>query len=69
MAHLRKRGRKKWQIVIELDRDPVTGERKRKYKTYNGTKREAENKMAELIQKYKDGNNACLLYTSPSPRD
>ncbi|PUU86920.1 site-specific integrase [Halanaerobium sp.] len=58
MAHLRKRGRKKWQIVIELDRDPVTGERKRKYKTYNGTKREAENKMAELIQKYKDGNNA-----------
>jgi len=58
MAHLKKRGRKKWQIVIELERDPVTGERKRKYKTYNGTKREAENKMAELIQKYKDGNNA-----------
>jgi len=57
MAHLRKRGRKKWQIVIELERDPVTGERKRKYKTYNGTKREAERKMAELIQRYKDGSN------------
>jgi hypothetical protein len=57
MAHLRKRGRKKWQIIIELERDPVTGERNRKYETYNCTKREAENKMAELIQKYKDGSN------------
>ena len=56
MAHLRKRGKKKWQIIVELPRDPITGERKRKYKTVNGTKREAERQMAELIQKYEDGS-------------
>ncbi|MFW6047419.1 MAG: tyrosine-type recombinase/integrase [Candidatus Woesearchaeota archaeon] len=56
MAHLRKRGKKKWQIVIELDRDPMTGKRKRKYKTINGTKKEAEKKMAELIRKYENND-------------
>jgi integrase len=52
MAHLRRRGKKKWQIIIEMDRDPMTGKRKRKYKTINGTKKDAEKKMAELIRKY-----------------
>jgi integrase len=55
MAHLRKKGTKKWQIILELERDPITGERKRKYKTVCGTKKKAEAKMAELIQKYEKG--------------
>lgn len=59
MAHLRKKGTKKWQIILELERDPITGERKRKYKTVSGTKKEAEAKMAELIQRYE--NNGALI--------
>ena len=61
MAHLRKRGKKKWQIVIEKDRDPVTGERKRIYKTINGTKREAEKVMRKMVYEMENG-----LYVKPS---
>ena len=57
MAHLRKRGPKKYQIIVELGRDPVTNKRKRKYVTVkNVTKKEAQKKMLELMQKYEDGS-------------
>ena len=55
MAHLVNMGNKKWRIAIELGRDRRTGKRKRKYKTFHGTKKEAELKKLKMINKYKDG--------------
>ncbi len=59
-GHLKPRktkdGKTSYQIVIELDRDPVTGKRDRRYKTVNGTKKQAEKKLHELIHQYNSGN-------------
>ncbi|SDL87003.1 site-specific integrase [Halarsenatibacter silvermanii] len=61
MAHLIKRGPKKWQVRIESGRDPETGKRKRIYRTVNGTKKEAEKVMAEMIKGgYQEGGNVKL---------
>ncbi|MFW6265036.1 MAG: tyrosine-type recombinase/integrase [Bacillota bacterium] len=54
MAHLRKRGEKKWQICIDTGLDPKTGKRKRMYKTVNGTKKQAEKIMHKLAVKYEE---------------
>jgi integrase len=47
-GHLRERSPGHWAIVIDV-RDPQTGKRKRRWHSFNGTKREAEIKRAELI--------------------
>lgn len=44
-----------WQITIELPKDPVTGKRVRRYKTVNGTKKEAEVAMREMINEIEKG--------------
>ena len=40
----------KWQITVDLPRDPITGKRNRKFKTVSGTKKEAERAMHEFIR-------------------
>ncbi len=55
MAHIRKRGKKKWQIIIEKERNPVTGKRRRKYKTVNGTKSEAKKVMRQMVYEMENG--------------
>ena len=55
---MRKRKYKKgfvWQITIELPKDPITGKRVRRYKTVEGTKREAERAMHEFIREIEKG--------------
>jgi integrase len=47
-GHLRERSPGHWAIVIDV-RDPQTGQRKRKWHSFRGTKREAQVKKAELI--------------------
>lgn len=59
-GHLRKRplknGKHSWQIVIERDIDPETGERDRIYKTVKGgTKKQAEKEMNKIL--YEINNN------------
>lgn len=49
-----KKGRK-WQITVDLPHDPVTGKRVRKYKTVEGTKKEAERAMHEYIRELEKG--------------
>ena len=44
-----------WQITIELPKDPITGKRVRRYKTVEGTKKEAERAMAEYIRELEKG--------------
>lgn len=58
-GHIRKRTRKNgtscWQIILELPPDYVTGKRKREYKTFEGTKKGAEEYKRKLIQEYESG--------------
>ncbi len=55
---IRKRETKKgnsWQIVIEGDRDPLTGKRTRHYHSVNGTKKEAQAEALRLLNQLNSG--------------
>ena len=60
MGHLRKRttknGKTSWQIIIELEKDPMTGDRQRYYFTVNGSKKEADATMTKLEYELSCGN-------------
>ncbi|MFN3506238.1 MAG: tyrosine-type recombinase/integrase [Allorhizobium sp.] len=59
-GHIRERSPGKWAIVIDVP-DPETGERRRKWHTFHGTKREAQTECARLITELKGG-----MYIEPS---
>lgn len=44
-----------WQITIELPKDPITGKRVRRYKSIDGTKKDAERAMHEYIRELEKG--------------
>ena len=48
-GHLRKRGDRAWAIVVDIGHDPRTGKRRQKWVNVNGTKREAERKLVEVV--------------------
>lgn len=53
-GHIRRRG-KKWEFKIELDRDPVTGQRRQKWYTGYTTKKAAEAELAKLMHQKQTG--------------
>jgi integrase len=53
-GHIRERSPGHWAIVIDA-RDPATGERKRRWHSFAGTKREAQAEAARLITEIKTG--------------
>lgn len=53
-----KKGDKRYQLVVELERDPLTGKRERKYKTVACTKKEAEVALRKMISDFEAGNIA-----------
>jgi len=59
-GHIRERSPGHWAIVIE-QRDPSTGQRKRKWHSFRGAKREAQIECARLILELKGG-----AYIEPS---
>jgi integrase len=54
-GHLRERSPGHWAIVIDVGRDPETGERRRRWHSFVGTKREAQIERARLITEHKAG--------------
>lgn len=58
-GHIRSRYEGSWNIVLDLGRlpDPKTGllKRKRKWFTFRGTRKEAENKLTDLLHKLDRG--------------
>ncbi len=48
-GHGRRRGARSWEIKFEVGRDPQTGGRKTAYRSFKGTKREAEAELAKLV--------------------
>lgn len=59
-GHLRKRinknGSVSYQLTAEGERDPLTGKRERRYKTVNGTKKQAEAELRKMIADLESGN-------------
>ena len=59
-GHIRERSPGHWAIVLDVD-DPATGKRRRKWHSFEGTKRQAQIECARLISELKGGN-----YQEPS---
>jgi len=57
---IRERSPGRWAIILD-QRDPATGNRKRKWHSFRGTKRQAQTECARLIAAMKDGT-----YIEPS---
>ena len=59
-GHIRKRntktGKPTYQIIIEAEKDPLTGKRQRIYRTVNGTKKEAEAMLAKMRCGFENGD-------------
>ena len=58
-GHLRlrksKTGEVSYQLIVETDRDPMTGKRERYYHTVKGTKKQAEAALRKLITELENG--------------
>lgn len=63
MAQIQKRGNS-WRIILELGRDPKTGERKRYYESVKGKKKDAEKRLVDLQHQYGQNN-----YTFARPKE
>jgi integrase len=59
-GHIRERSPGRWAIVVEM-RDPEIGRRKRKWHSFSGTKRQAQDECARLVSEVRGGK-----YVEPS---
>jgi hypothetical protein len=48
-GHIRRQGDGSWEIKFDLGRDPLTGRRITKYRTFRGNKREAQAELTRLL--------------------
>jgi Phage integrase, N-terminal SAM-like domain len=55
-GHIRERSPGRWAIVIDV-RDPRTGQRKRRWHSFAGTKRQAQVECARLLTEMKNGTS------------
>ena len=53
-GYIRRRGQS-WELFVELPPDPATGKRRRRTRTVNGTKKEAQRLITELMQQVNTG--------------
>lgn len=49
VGHIRRRGKRSWEIKFDLGQDPLTGRRRIRYASFKGGKRDAEGELARLI--------------------
>ena len=54
-GHIRKRGKHSWAVVVDFGRDPMTGKRRRVWRTVRGTKRDAEAQLVQLLHQRDTG--------------
>jgi len=54
-GHIRERSPGRWAIVLDIQ-DPATGKRRRKWHSFAGTKRQAQDECARLVTQMKFGN-------------
>src|SRR5262245_61532763 len=53
-GHIRERSSGHWAIILDA-KDPVTGQRKRRWHSFKGTKRQAQIRCAELVAELQSG--------------
>jgi integrase len=54
-GHIRRRGRNSWEIKFEVA--PASGKRQTRYKSFRGTRREAQDELARLLAQVADGEH------------
>ena len=59
-GHIRRRGHRSWAVVLDVGRDP-SGKRRQRWHTVNGTKRDAERALTQLVHSLNTGG-----YVEPS---
>jgi integrase len=48
-GHVRRRGERSWELKFDAGRDPATGNRRIRYVSFKGTKRDADLELARLV--------------------
>lgn len=61
---IRRRGERSWELKVELERDPITGKRQRRFHSFKGTKREAQVELTRLLASRVDGSYVDPTKTS-----
>jgi integrase len=56
-GHIRRRGKRSWELKFDLGPDPSTGKRKTAFRSFKGTKRQAEVELVRLIAQADAGNH------------
>ncbi len=54
-GHLVKRSENSWSVVLSLGNDPSTGKRVQQWVTVQGTKKDAERRLTELLHSLETG--------------
>ncbi|MET0039932.1 MAG: tyrosine-type recombinase/integrase [Dehalococcoides mccartyi] len=54
-GYIKKRYQGSYSVVISLGRDPITGKYKQRWVTVHGTKKDAQQKLTELLREYDTG--------------
>ncbi len=53
---IRQRSKGSWEVCVDIGRDPATGERLRRFETIRGTKKDAQERLAELLVSVQKGS-------------
>src|SRR5947207_1146947 len=56
-GHVRRRGKRSWELKYDIDADPQTGQRRIRYASVKGTKREAEAELVRLMAEANRGDH------------
>jgi integrase len=54
-----KRGKESWRLKFDISPDPISGERRTRYSTFKGSKRDAQTRLAKFISEADDGVDAA----------
>lgn len=54
-GHIQRRGRNSWRLKFDIGRDPLTNDRRTRYLTFKGTKRQAEQELINRMAEYNAG--------------
>lgn len=56
-GHIRQRAKGSWSLVVDTGRDPSTGKRRQVWKTFHGTKKQAEAELARVVSAIETGTD------------
>ena len=56
-GHIRWRGERSWELKFDVGADPLTGKRKTRFRSFKGSKRDAQVELARLVAEHAAGNS------------